>query len=381
MDGSLAAPDRTDSQPAWSVRMADSVIKRHTPDSARWHYHHGLVWLAIQRVGRRTGSPRYLSFVKDTVDRFIDSEGRIRTYDREEYNLDQINPGRVLFELYRATGSERYKTAIFLLRRQMAEQPRLKAGGFWHKKIYPCQMWLDGLYMAEPFYAEFAATFAESDSFDDIARQFILIEQHTRDPLSGLLYHAWDESRQQRWADPVTGCSPHFWGRAMGWYMMALVDVLDYFPLTHPARRDLLAILERTTAAVAAVQDPASGVWFQILDLKDRPGNYLEASASAMFVYSIAKGIRQGCLPESWRGLAEKGYQGLLDNFISVDEQGLVTLGQICGTAGLGGTPYRDGSFEYYVSEAIVPNDYKGVGPFIMASLEVEEGLTQNRIR
>lgn len=372
MDSSLTTPDREASQPPWSARMANSVIRRHTPASARWHYHHGLVWLAIQQVGRRTGSLCYPTFVKDTADLFIDREGGIRTYDREEYNLDQVYPGRVLFELYRATGDKRYKTAIFHLRRQLAEQPRLKAGGFWHKKIYPYQMWLDGLYMAGPFYAKYAATFAEPGCYDDIARQFILVEQHTRDPRSGLLYHAWDESKQQRWADPLSGCSPHFWGRAMGWYLMALVDVLDYFPLAHPARPDLLAILNRTTAAIAAVQDAASGAWYQILDQKDRPGNYLEASASAMFVYSTAKGMRQGYLPDAYHGLVEKGYQGLLDNFISVDEQGLVTLGQICGTAGLGGTPYRDGSFEYYIGEAIVPNDYKGVGPFILASLEME---------
>ena len=372
MDGSLTTPDRETSQPAWSARMADSVIQRHTPDSARWHYHHGLVWLAIQQVGHRTGSPGYPTFVKDTADLFIDREGGIRTYDLEEYNLDQVYPGRPLFELYRATADERYKTAIFHLRRQLAGQPRLQAGGFWHKKIYPYQMWLDGLYMAGPFYAQFAATFNEPDSFDDIAHQFILVEQHTRDPRSGLLYHAWDESRQQRWADPLSGCSPHFWGRAMGWYLMALVDVLDDFPLAHPARPDLLAILARTTEAIAAVQDPASGAWYQILDLKDRPGNYLEASASAMFVYSIARGMRMGYLPDSYRGLVEKGYQGLLDNFISVDAQDLVSLGGICGTAGLGGAPYRDGSFEYYIGEAIVPNDYKGVGPFILASLEIE---------
>jgi unsaturated rhamnogalacturonyl hydrolase len=374
MEEPTTTPDPGHPSPPWSVRMADSVIRRHTPASARWAYEHGLALMAIQQVGQRTGSPRYPTFVKDSTDLFIDGQGNIHTYKREDYNLDQINHGRVLFELYRTTGDDRYRQAIFHLRRQLTEQPRVQAGGFWHKQIYPNQMWLDGLYMAGPFYAQFGATFDEPACFDDVAHQLRLVERQTRDPRTGLLYHAWDESKQQRWADPASGCSPHFWGRAMGWYVMALVDVLDFLPPAHPARLDLVEILRRAMTAITSVQDPASGAWYQVLDQQDRPGNYLEASASAMFVYSAAKGIRQGSLPGSYREMVNRGYRGLLDTFITVDEQGLANLGGICGTAGLGGSPYRDGSFEYYVGERIVPNDYKGVGPFILASLEHEAG-------
>jgi unsaturated rhamnogalacturonyl hydrolase len=243
-------------------------------------------------------------------------------------------------------------------------------------------MWLDGIYMAGPFYAQFGRIFDEPSAFDNVAHQILLIEEHTRDPSTGLLYHAWDESKQQRWANPETGCSPHFWGRAMGWYAMALVDVLDYFPEDHPRRDAIIAIFGRMIEALARVQDEASGLWYQVLDQGRRAGNYLEASASCMFVYAIAKGVRKGYLPPDYLAVARKGYQGIVRDLITVDEQGLVTLEGICSVAGLGGNPYRDGSFEYYVSEKVVPNDYKGVGPFILASLEVEgAGLDQQSIR
>jgi unsaturated rhamnogalacturonyl hydrolase len=233
-------------------------------------------------------------------------------------------------------------------------------------------MWLDGIYMASPFYAAFGQTFAEPAAFDDVARQIILIEKHTRDPQTGLLYHAWDESKQQRWADPQTGCSPHFWGRAMGWYAMAIVDVLDYLPSEHPQREDILAILERLIGALVDVQDESTGLWYQVLDQGQRAGNYLEASASCMFVYALAKAVRQGYLGQTYLDVARHGYQGILDNLLRLDDQGLVNLEKTCGVGGLGGTPYRDGSYEYYISERIVTNDYKGVGPFILASIEME---------
>jgi unsaturated rhamnogalacturonyl hydrolase len=368
---------RSEDQPVvadqpWFVRMADSMIKRHSPDAAQWHYEHGLLLMAIERVWRATGEARYWNHVKDTVDLFIDPDGTIRTYHLEEYNLDQVNHGRVLFPLYDVTGDERYKRALAHLRRQLASHPRTDSGGFWHKQIYPYQIWLDGVYMAGPFYAEYARTFDEPAAFDDIAHELMLTEQHTRDPKTGLLYHAWDERKQQRWANPETGCSPHFWGRAIGWYAMAIVDVLDYFPQDHPRRPEIIAIFDRMTEAVAKVQDQATGLWYQVLDQGGRDGNYLEASASCMFTYAIAKAVRKGYVPADWLTVAHRGYQGIVRDLITVDEQGLVTLERTCAVAGLGGNPYRDGSFEYYVGEPVRANDYKGVGPFILASLELE---------
>jgi unsaturated rhamnogalacturonyl hydrolase len=277
-----------------------------------------------------------------------------------------------LFFLYATTGDERYKKAAFHLREQLQTHPRTSQGGFWHKQIYPHQMWLDGIYMACPFYAEFAKQFDEPEGFDDVAHQVMLIEKHTRDPKTGLLYHGWDESKSQKWADPETGCSPCFWGRAVGWYAMAIPDVLDHLPEDHPQRERLTTIFETTVAAVAGVQDASSGAWYQVLDQGDRPGNYLEASASCMFVYAIAKGVRKGLLGEEYIAVARRGYEGILRQFVTVDEQGLVNLDGICAVAGLGGSPYRDGSFEYYVGEKVIANEYKGVGPFIMASIEME---------
>jgi unsaturated rhamnogalacturonyl hydrolase len=352
--------------------MADSIMTRHPLLSKRWHYEPGVVLLAIQQVWLKTSEQKYYDYIKRNVDEFVGPDGEIGTYRLEEYNLDQINEGKLLFLLYETTGDERYKNAAYLLREQLRTHPRTTEGGFWHKQIYPHQMWLDGVYMASPFYAEFASRFDDPEGFDDVAHQIILIEKHTRDPRTGLLFHGWDESKSQKWADPDTGCSPNFWGRAIGWYAMAIADVLDHLPTDHPQRDQLQAIFRTTVAAIARVQDPATGVWYQVLDQGDRPGNYLESSASCMFVYAIAKGVKKGYLGGEVLAVARRGYEGILKQFVEVDEQGLVNLSGICSVGGLGGNPYRGGSFAYYVSEEVVANEYKGVGAFILASVEME---------
>jgi unsaturated rhamnogalacturonyl hydrolase len=357
----------------WSVRMVESTLKRYTLNEARWHYEHGLQVMAIQKVAEATGEARYLRFVSDWIDHFVQADGTIRSYRADEYNIDQINAGKLLFGALERTGDARYRKALDLLREQMRTQPRNNRNGFWHKEIYPYQMWLDGIYMAGPFLAEYAFRFEEPATLDDVIYQIMLIEEHTRDEKTGLLYHAWDESKQQRWSDPITGRSQYFWGRAVGWYVMAIVDVLDFLPREHAHRQDLIAILDQTAAALIKVQDKTTGLWYQILDLPERTGNYLEASASAMFVYSFAKAVREGYLVQDYLLSARRAYHGLLQNLIKIDSQGLLTLEKVCGGAGLGGEPYRDGSFEYYVTEKIIPNDPKGVGPFILAALEIEQ--------
>ena len=362
--------------PDWSRRTADSVMKSQPVLAERWNYEFGLALKAIAEVGQASGDPRYFAYVRENIDRFVDAEGTIRTYRLNEYNLDQVNSGKVLLTLFQATGDRRYRQAAALLRQQLEGHPRTAEGGFWHKQIYTHQMWLDGIYMEAPFYAEYAKLFDEPQAFGDVAKQFLISAAHTRDPKTGLFYHGWDESRSQAWADPVTGCSPHFWGRAMGWYAMALVDVLDHFPADHPDRPKLLDLLHEVAAAVVKVQDPESGLWYQVLDQGARAGNYLEASASAMFVYALAKGARLGYLPESCRAAAARGFAGIIARFVTVDDAGLVHLNRICQVAGLGrydaSQPYRDGSFDYYVHEPVVADDLKGVGPFILACLEME---------
>jgi unsaturated rhamnogalacturonyl hydrolase len=242
-------------------------------------------------------------------------------------------------------------------------------------------MWLDGLYMGEPFYAEYAVTFNEPAAFDDIAKQFILMERHSRDDKTGLLYHGWDESKQQRWANPQTGRSPNFWGRAMGWYAMALVDTLDYFPEKHKQRAELVAILNRLAQAVAKYQEPRSGLWYQVLDKGTAKGNYLESSAACMFVYALAKGVRDGHLPDSYMQVARNGYSGILREFVKTDAHGQLNLEGTVNVGGLGGNPYRDGSYEYYLSENVVTNDPKGIGALLLAATEMEIAGKKRKLR
>lgn len=356
----------------WSVRMVDSVLTRYPLDQAEWHYEHALMVKAIAAVGANTGESRYTDFARAWVDGFVLPDGSIRTYQVDEFNLDQINPGKLLFQAYAQTGEQRYRKAIELLRSQLQNQPRTASGGFWHKKIYPNQMWLDGIYMAAPFYAEYALTFNEPEIFDDLTNQIILIERHTRDPKTGLLYHAWDESKAMPWANPETGCSPHFWGRAMGWYVMALVDVLDFLPASHKNYAALVAILQHLAASLIRFQDAATGLWYQVVDSAKRPANYRESSVSAMLAYGFSKGAHKNLLGNETLLSAQRAYRGLLENQIKVDSQGLLTFENICGPAGLGGNPYRDGSYDYYVNAKIITNDFKGVGPFVLAALEME---------
>ncbi|MCB0567203.1 MAG: glycoside hydrolase family 88 protein [Phaeodactylibacter sp.] len=365
----------------WSERMALSIMKRcpeawmnDFSEEPRWSYTHGLVMLSIQKTWEAAHKDIYFDYAKSYADTMILADGAIRDYQIDEFNIDHINPGRFLFLLYEKTGQNKYRKALATLKRQLDWQPRNKDGGFWHKLRYPWQMWLDGLYMGSPFYSEYASRYNEPERFDDIANQFILMEKHARDPQTGLLYHGWDQSKVQRWSDPETGLSPHFWGRAVGWYAMAVVDVLDFFPENHAQRNELIAILNRTLDAVAKVQDEETGLWYQVLDQGNREGNYLESTASCMFAYAMIKGVNEGYLDNRFRAIAEKSYAGILKHFIKVDDTGEVHLEKCCAVAGLGGNPYRDGSYEYYISEPVRDNDPKGMGPFILASLEFERG-------
>lgn len=365
---------------SWSERMAVSIMQRNPESwmtdfqrSPQWSYTHGLIMMSFLKLWQATGKQEYFDYAKSYADTMIDSTGKIKDYRIDEFNIDNINPGKFLFTLYDNTEDEKYLKAIQTLRRQIEWQPRTSEGGFWHKLRYPWQMWLDGLYMGAPFYAEYTKRFGEAADFDDIALQFRLIQTHTRDTVSGLMYHGWDESRVQRWADPETGLSPHFWGRAMGWYGMALVDVLDHMPQDHPGYEEIQGYLGEFVEAVAAVQDKESGLWYQILDMPEKEGNYLEATVSCMFVYAIAKAVNNKYVDPGYIEIAKKGYDGILKDFVEVDPKGQVHLNQCCSVAGLGGSPYRDGSYDYYISEEVRSNDPKGTGPFILAVLEMEK--------
>lgn len=382
-------------QKSWGEQLAETIMKNH-PDSlvikkyvthgpseekietepsgkpASWNYEYAVLLKGFESLSKHTGNESFNNYSKRIIDNFIRPDGSIRTYDLTEYNIDHVTPGRILLSLYQSTKEDKYKKAADRLRNQLNWQPRTREGGFWHKLRYPYQMWLDGLYMGDLFYAEYAQVFNKPNDFDDVVNQFVWMENHSRDSKTGLLYHAWDESKQQSWADPLTGQSPGFWSRAMGWYAVALVDVLDYLPANHPRRNEIIAIFQRLSIAIKNYQDQQSGVWYQVTDKAQTPGNYLESSGSSMFVYALAKGTRMGYIDKSFEVVAQKGFEGLVKNFILKDDKSGVHLTKSCGGAGLGGIPYRDGSFEYYIKEPKRTDDLKALGPFIQASVEIE---------
>lgn len=364
---------------SWAIKMADAVMNRfdslmvynYPSHEPRWQYDIALLGQAIDKLGDI--DPKYSKYHADFINYFVDDSGNIKTYKIEDYNLDYINPGKGLLILYKRTGEEKYLKAIETLVLQLKNQPKTPSGGYWHKKIYTNQMWLDGIYMYAPFIAQYAKEFNQPQWFDSIFFQVSLIYNKTKDSKTGLLYHGWDESKQQKWSNPITGCSPNFWGRSMGWFMMALVDILEYFPNDHNGYDSLVKIVNNVSEALMKVRDRKTKLWYQVLDKGDKEGNYLEGSCSAMFTYAFAKGFRLGVLPKKYKRYAIQSFNGILKELIKIDEDGYPTMTNICSVAGLGGNPYRDGSYEYYISEKRKDNDPKGVGPFILAAIELSK--------
>ena len=359
------------------IRMADSEMKR-MPESwmtdfakkPKWDYCNGLELQAIYMVWKKTADPKYFNYVKSYTDTIIARDGSITGYKVGDYNIDKLNSGKMLFDLYAKTKEEKLKKAMDILRNQMKTHPRTSEGGFWHKKIYTNQMWLDGIYMGSPYLAEYGYRFGEKDLFDDVANQILTMAKHSYDPKTGLYYHGWDESRQQKWSNPQTGCSPNFWSRSMGWYMMALVDVLDNLPKDHPKRAEIIKILTDLSKSLEKYRDPKTGMWYQVTDRVGAEGNYVESSGSAMFIYTWVKGAQKGYLPKEYLEIGRKAYDQFIKRFIKENNDGTISLTDVCSVAGLGGEPrYRDGSYQYYISEPKRDNDPKAVGPFIMLSV------------
>ena len=370
-----------DSKIDYAVLMGETVLKKYPNiweiedgTKPKWSYTYGLIGLSMLKLWEETGNIAYFNYAKAYADALIDEKGIIKTYKTADYNIDQLNSGKMLFTLYVKTAEQKYKTAMDTLRNQLIGHPRTEIGGFWHKKRYPHQMWLDGVYMGAPFYAQYAQVYNEPESFDEIALWIINVEKVTRNAETGLLYHAWDESKEQAWANKETGCSPHVWGRAMGWYAMALVDVLDYFPKEHINYNDIVNIIQRLAEAIIKYQDAETGVWYQVLDQGNREGNYREGSVSTMFSYFLLKSINKGYISkETYIENAKRAYTGTIEHLMVTNTDSTLTLTPVCAVAGLGGTPYRDGSYEYYVNEQLRDNDPKAVGPFILAAIEYKK--------
>jgi unsaturated rhamnogalacturonyl hydrolase len=361
--------------------MADSEMKRNPEawmldfsEAPKWNYCHGLELQSILQVWGKTKLRKYYDYAYGFANLMVAPDGSIKTYKPSEYNIDRINSGKMLFRIYSQSHESRFKKALDLMREQMRTHPRTKDGSFWHKKIYPHQVWLDGLYMAGPYLAEYAKEFDEPGLFDDVAVQILDVHKYMYDPKTGLYYHGWDESRQQRWANPETGLSPNFWSRSIGWYLMSIVDVLDYLPADHSKRAELIDIFRNLCASVDKFRDKKTGMWYQVTDQIGRDGNYIESSASAMFIYSWVKGAQKGYLDKRFGNEGQKAYRQFVKRFIKYNSDGTISLTDGCGVAGLGGEKnYRDGSYEYYIHEPVRDNDPKAVAPFIMASVLLDK--------
>jgi rhamnogalacturonyl hydrolase YesR len=365
-----------------SMRLAHSEMTRNGDDlsyggydsvsqrDAAWRYTTGLLAQALDDVFLAGGGDAYAAWARHTIDSYITDDGNIRTYKLNDFNIDKINSGKMLLRLYQRHGEEKYLQAAKRLRAQLEQHPRTTEGAFWHKKIYPWQIWLDGVYMGMPFLAHYSVLAGDEKAMEEAVQEFVIARRHLRDSASGLYYHGWDEKRQQDWADPETGLSSQFWSRGMGWYAMALVDVLDFLPADRSdLRQPLLDIIPELTDAL--LEHRHEGVWYQVTDRPDGPGNYLEASGSSMFTYMMAKAVNQGYLGPEYRDAVLDTWNAIVRQFVTMEDDGAINLNDICAVAGLGRG--RDGSYEYYMSEPIISNEPKGTGPFIMAGIQIKE--------
>lgn len=368
---------RVDSNLPWSVRMVESEMIR-CPESwqldfqpkLKWDYCHGLELQSMLDVYDRYGNRKIYDYALAYADTMVNADGTIKMYKREEYSLDRINSGKFIFRIYEQTKDEKYKKALALMRSQLDEHPRNADGGFWHKKIYPNQVWLDGLYMGQPFYMEYETRFNDKKNYPDIFNQFFNVVKNMRDEKTGLYYHAYDSSKEMFWCDKTTGLSKNFWLRALGWYSMALLDTLTKADNSYqPAYDQLKQVFIDLMESMVKFQDE-SGMWYQVVNMGGREKNYLETSGSAIMAYSMLKGVRLGFLPESFRAYGEKAFHGICDRYLK-EKDGRLSLGGICLVAGLGGPQMRDGTYEYYMSEPVVEDDAKGVGPFLLAYTEI----------
>ena len=356
-----STPERT----VWNVEK----LRQGKP--ADWNYIDGCMITALLSIAEITGDARYFDFAEGFIDSFVSGDGTIRTYDESKYNLDDVNEGRVLFELYDRTHKEKYKKAAAALRGQLERQPRTPEGNFWHKAIYPDQVWLDGLYMAQPFYALYEKHFGSGD-FSDTLRQIETVRAKMFDEQKKLYYHGYDASRKAFWADPETGRSKNFWLRSIGWFAVSLADLIEIVP-AGGANDRLRAIFAELMAGVKQYADAETGMYWQVVDQMGREGNYLETSGSCMIAYAMLKGARLGVLDKEYAAQGEKTFRGIVKKYLSFTD-GNLNLGGICLVAGLGpeDNRRRDGSYAYYISEPVVENDAKGVAPFILCYTEIK---------
>ena len=352
-------------------RTAWNLEKIREGKDVSWNYIDGCMLTALLAMTEITGDDRYAAFVEKVADSFVREDGSIDTFRPEKHALDDYNEGRILFPMYARTENEKYRKAAEMLHRSLMNQPRTEEGNFWHKEIYPNQVWLDGTYMALPFLAMYENTFGKGE-IRDIMEQLRNVRKKMRDPETRLYYHGYDASRKAFWADPETGLSKNFWLRAIGWYSLALTDLAEMIPKGMEEREELAETLRELMESISAYADPETGMYLQVVDGAGREGNYPETSGSAMIACAMLKGARLGVLDETFRGLGRKTFDGIVRNHLKVRD-GMVGLDNICLVAGLGpeDNRRRDGSYEYYISEPVVSNDAKGSAPFVLCYTEI----------
>lgn len=361
--------DTTPDKPIWNI---ENIKHGKAPG---WNYIDGCMMTSLYTIYLQTGKKKYLDFIDEFVDYYVFEDGSIRGYELDTYNVDNINEGRVLFDLYRETGKEKYKKAIELLYSQLKDQPRTEIGSFWHKKIYPNQVWLDGLYMAQVFYTRYETEINGRKNYGDIVSQFQNVYYNMYDKQKKLYYHGWDYSKTAFWSDAETGLSKSFWLRSIGWYTVGLVDAISYFTDDEKLLKNrLIAIFKDTIEGLEQYIDPVKKMFWQVPDQGGREGNYLETSGSAMIAYAMMKGARLGFVDKRFARIGKEVFDGICNEYLT-ETDGKLNLGGICLMAGLGpeNNRRRDGTYEYYISEPIVENDAKGTGPFVMAYTEVKE--------
>ncbi len=351
--------------PMWNIEK----IRGGRPN--KWNYIDGCMITATLALYEITRDIRYLTFADDFVGWFVQEDGSIKTYDPEEYNLDNVNPAWNMMKLYELTGKQKYRLGMDTVRGQLEKMPRTKAGNFWHKKIYPNQVWLDGLYMAQPFYMAYETKFNRMQGCRDSFQQFCNVEKFLRDPKTGLYYHGYDESREMYWADPETGCSPNFWLRALGWFACSLVETASIMDESlYFERRHLQQMLGDLAKALEPWQNE-NGMFYQVIDKPEAEGNYEETSGTVLIAYALLKGARLGYIDPKYADMGERAFMGAATHHLHENEDGTLGLDGICLVGGLGGSQHRDGSLAYYFSEPVVSNDAKGTAPFVLAYTEL----------
>ena len=352
--------------PLWNI---ESIKQGKKP---AWNYIDGCMISSLIELYKTTKEQKYIDFVLNFVDYYVSDNGNILGYDPTKFSTDDVCESRILFDLYDLTKNEKYNKAIELTYSQVKNHPRTKEGNFWHKKIYPNQVWLDGLYMMQPFYTRYMTRYGNKD-YSDIVSQFKNVRKLMFDEDKKLYYHGYDSSRSMFWANKETGVSKNFWLRSIGWFTVGLIDVYDYMDESSCFREEIKKLFIETIEGILMYQDNESKMFFQLPDKKDVKGNYLETSGSAMIAYALLKGSRLGVLPSLYSKKGKEIFDGICAKYLSFNDDGKLNLGGICLVAGLGpeNNLRRDGSVEYYLSEPIVENDAKGVGPFIMAFTEL----------